>query len=223
MNVTIAATPQDVTVDTSARDYWDPVTELMDQIDAAIQSHGAAPTVSITLTDSARTASISSSQAFSIDWSSSTLPAYVLGYNQTDTTTSTTLLVTPAVGGYWLPGRLPSQDTRSRQRVNAAARTTLLGDVKSTYFGLRQAERRVMFMRLPNDVAVKEYNALPWYTFEFAWQESLGRGGEFELFEEESATTSIGTFKLKMPGVDPITQNSSYQYRWDVQFEMVES
>lgn len=120
--------------------------------------------------------------------------------------------------GIWRPGNPFWKDTRDREPTVGGVATALSGLSRiSSLVSSPKKERSISFLRVRQEVALREFQTSPTSAFEYAWVASMKIGRPFRVYGDETTrtSTSYGLYRLATLK-DPLTRSNDLVTRWDV-------
>lgn len=217
---------------TAGREYW-PVGDgrvdsasgdgdLFSTLEAALISHSAITTASVTLVQGR--IRITTDVACDILWTdaATTAEAWPWGWpGAADTGSATTHDAPSTCPLVWLPGAELSDDTRDRQRLVTARAMSLSGLIYTADFGAAAKARSVSWRLIDQRRILEEYAGTDRTAWETLDRRAVSQGVRVRVYED-AATLAAGngyaTYRVaERPRVD---RDSAYAYRWAVELEL---
>jgi hypothetical protein len=204
------------------------VGDLITALQAALETHPAAPGVTVAMSD-VGVLTITSDVAITILWShaSTTLSALPFGWTQVDTGSATTHVAPNQAWGWYAPERPWSDDSRWQQPVVRVAASSLSGLTRVSRFGLPARERTVSLADVEQQRALREYapSTRPRGTIEDLWLYALSAGREVRLYDDATSRSSSSYMTAVLaPGVAdrPYQRDAEYPVHWRLDLELRE-
>lgn len=156
----------------------------------------------------------------SIKWSdgSTTLDGSIWGF-ESSTASGTSHTGENRPQGVWRPERPVSVDSRNRRPIRGAVTESISGKIRVANFGAPLKTRDLLFQLLHRQHVLTEYAASdrPYSSFEHGWDNSIGLGRAFRLYEDETNRTPSSFDLLRTRSVDdPLARSDRYSVLWDV-------
>lgn len=175
------------------------VGDLLERLRVCLATHPGAPSVTVSLDANWRLRVAVAANTIQLLWShaNTTLDtaglggANPFGYNG-DTSLASAVVSASMPQGLWRPQRAIWVDDRPMRPMVGGVGRTLSGAARVSDFGTMARERPLFFGRLRQDVILTEYapSTALWGSLEYAWQNAMGIGRPFRLYEDETTRTS---------------------------------
>jgi len=164
---------------------------------------------------------------FTLKWTngSTTLDTYshFFGWDGTADVTSTSLSLSAvnAASGLWRPGCYRSEDSREQTPYVASTARTTDGQVRHSRLVTPKKQREVAWILLNQAKVLSEYEATtdPYGAFETAWDDAIGKGWRFRLYNDISTRTGPSDYTVyRSTNLDPPhhNRNATEPTLWDV-------
>lgn len=192
----------------------------LSKLKTAMETHSAGPTITVTLLSTQKVRIFVGGLTAQLLWTdaATTLDAEIFGWsNSSDYGPFATLNAPNQVGGLWVPGKEPEEDTGDVQRVVGGTSTALSGKQRTSYFAQPYAERDLVFGLLQPAVTEDRFadSAAPQGTLERAWLDALSKGRSLFYAEDESDLATYTEYKLRDAGRRPISRDDRFPaQRW---------
>lgn len=189
-------------------------------------SEGSSFAVSISSTNRV---TITCSSSFSILWNDSltTLASAPFGFDQTDSTSGTSLTSQNQTLGAYCLETFIIDDSRWRAMTVGEAASSIAGSYRASYFGEAARERTVSFDMLPPSKALIEYQLAdePTGSFEWHWRNAFVQGKEMRFYEDASVRTSTSyslAYLHPEQRDDPLKRDDFFRTEWTFELRMQE-
>lgn len=165
-----------------------------------------------------------SGSSFAIFWDhpGTTIDGRIFGFNDKSFSNATSHVGDFSVFGWFYPGRPASVDTRRNVDVNRTIVAPYSGSPKTSYWGTKSPMRMYKILLLEQEKILREYATNETESFEWIYEQSIGRGYPFRIYDDSSNTDNGAAVYVLANTNIPHQQNANYSFRWDLNFDLIE-
>jgi len=197
--------------------------DLLAMIDLTLETHSVIVTATSALTASFHhgvsfTKAVGT-PAVSLEWDdgATTLDKAIFGFSESTTLAAFSLTSEHQASGLWRAGRQLADDSRDRAPIVGAVSRAMSGKTRTTRIATSTAERLMSWRLVPQEKILTEYATSPRASFEYGWINSMSRGYQFRLYDDEATRTTSNFAPYRVADIsDPISRSDEYAIRWDV-------